>query len=100
MKKRAIKAEKPAKNKVNDTSSGRGRKPEKANVVVKEEIKVKFKKQEDDDAEDDTHRWWLDQDRDNSIKWKTLRHNGVLFPLEYKPHGVPLIYDGKSFDNN
>ena len=28
-------------------------------------------------------------------KWKTLKHNGVLFPSEYKPHGVKLKYNGK-----
>ena len=28
-------------------------------------------------------------------KWKTLRHNGVLFPPEYKPHGIKMKYNGK-----
>jgi DNA topoisomerase-1 len=28
-------------------------------------------------------------------KWTTLTHNGVMFPPEYKPHGVPLIYKGE-----
>ena len=28
-------------------------------------------------------------------KWETFEHNGVLFPEPYKPHGIPLIYDGK-----
>ena len=28
-------------------------------------------------------------------KWKTLEHNGVLFPPEYIKHNIPLIYDGK-----
>lgn len=26
-------------------------------------------------------------------KWKTFHHNGVLFPPEYVPHHVPLIYN-------
>ena len=26
--------------------------------------------------------------------WKTLEHNGVVFPPPYEPHGVPLMYDG------
>ena len=25
-------------------------------------------------------------------KWTTLSHNGVLFPPEYEPHGIPVIY--------
>lgn len=30
----------------------------------------------------------------NEIKWKTFSHNGVLFPEPYKPHNIPLVYDG------
>mmetsp|Transcript_2140 Transcript_2140/g.3225 ORF Transcript_2140/g.3225 Transcript_2140/m.3225 type:complete len:630 (-) Transcript_2140:370-2259(-) len=29
------------------------------------------------------------------IMWTTLRHNGVLFPPEYEPHNVKILYDGK-----
>ena len=28
-------------------------------------------------------------------KWKTFHHNGVLFPPEYVPHKIPVLYDGK-----
>ena len=28
-------------------------------------------------------------------KWKTFKHNGVLFPEQYKPHKIPLIYNGE-----
>lgn len=28
-------------------------------------------------------------------KWTTLEHAGVLFPPEYEPHGVKMMYDGK-----
>jgi DNA topoisomerase-1 len=31
---------------------------------------------------------------DETIKWTTLEHNGVLFPPEYVPHRRPLIYRG------
>jgi len=27
-------------------------------------------------------------------KWSTLSHNGVLFPPEYEPHGIPVVYNG------
>lgn len=27
--------------------------------------------------------------------WTTLRHNGVQFPSDYEPHGVPLLYAGR-----
>jgi DNA topoisomerase-1 len=31
-------------------------------------------------------------------KWQTLEHAGVLFPPEYEPHGVKMLYDGKPVD--
>ena len=32
------------------------------------------------------------------MKWETLEHSGVLFPPEYAPHGVKMLYDGKPVD--
>lgn len=32
----------------------------------------------------------------NKKKWKTLKHNGVLFPPEYIKHNVPVIYEGSN----
>lgn len=32
------------------------------------------------------------------MKWDTLRHNGVLFPPEYTPHGIKMLYDGRPVD--
>ncbi|KAL9266827.1 DNA topoisomerase 1 beta-like protein [Drosera capensis] len=31
-------------------------------------------------------------------KWRTLSHNGVMFPSPYKPHGIKMLYDGKPVD--
>lgn len=28
----------------------------------------------------------------NEKKWNTLQHNGPLFPPEYKPHKIPILY--------
>ncbi|KAJ2641321.1 DNA topoisomerase 1, partial [Coemansia sp. RSA 1694] len=28
-------------------------------------------------------------------KWSTLEHFGVMFPPEYEPHGLPLVYRGQ-----
>lgn len=36
--------------------------------------------------------------KDGQIMWKTLKHSGVLFPPEYEPHGVKMLYDGKPVD--
>ena len=35
---------------------------------------------------------------DKTVKWDTLEHSGVLFPPEYTPHGVKMLYDGKPVD--
>jgi hypothetical protein len=32
------------------------------------------------------------------LRWQTLVHHGVLFPPEYEPHGVKLLYDGVPVD--
>eukprot|EP00891_Asterochloris_glomerata_P001684 jgi/Astpho2/1684/Aster-04112 len=34
------------------------------------------------------------------LKWLTLQHSGVLFPPEYKTHGVKMLYDGAPVDLN
>ncbi len=31
----------------------------------------------------------------NKPKWKTFKHNGVMFPEPYKPHKIPIIYNGE-----
>ncbi|KAG0374008.1 DNA topoisomerase 1 [Mortierella sp. AD032] len=55
----------------------------------------KVKKEEEDD--EGTDAWWLNQkeNEDESVKWTSLKHNGVFFPPEYVPHGVKMKYDGK-----
>ncbi|KAI2613975.1 uncharacterized protein GGS25DRAFT_469870, partial [Hypoxylon fragiforme] len=56
--------------------------------------------EEPGDGEDDEeaeYRWWdAPKKEDDSIKWTTLEHNGVLFPPEYEPlpKNVRLVYDG------
>lgn len=27
--------------------------------------------------------------------WDTMEHQGVMFPLPYRPHGIPVLYQGK-----
>lgn len=38
------------------------------------------------------------KDGEGKIMWTTLRHQGVLFPPEYEPHGIKMLYDGKPID--
>ncbi|POM75189.1 DNA topoisomerase [Phytophthora palmivora] len=43
-------------------------------------------------------RWWNAEELPEGIQWRTLEHNGVMFPLPYKPHHVPLLYNGKEIE--
>ena len=36
-----------------------------------------------------------DEKSENRKKWTTLEWQGVLFPPEYEPHGVKMLYDGE-----
>ena len=71
--------------------------PSKGKAKVKKEVK---KTEEDEDAEDaeEEYRWWEDPTKgDGTIKWKTLEHNGVVFPPDYEPlpKHVKMLYDGQ-----
>lgn len=72
------------------SSTATGATPAKREKKVKKEI---------DDP--DLYKWWEEEqlpqemESDDSIKWNSLQHNGVLFPPPYIPHGVKMKYDGK-----
>lgn len=37
--------------------------------------------------------WWEDEEEeDENVKWRTMEHNGVLFPPPYVAHGKKLLY--------
>lgn len=73
-----------------------------ANGKVKSEVtpvkKGKAKKGESEEAEkEEPYRWWdAPKKEDDSIKWDTLEHNGVVFPPEYEPlpKDIKLLYNG------
>lgn len=55
-------------------------------------------KDEGDEEEEGEFRWWdAPKKEDDSIKWTTLEHNGVIFPPPYEPlpKHVRLLYDGQ-----
>ncbi|GJD06625.1 DNA topoisomerase 1 [Galdieria sulphuraria] len=54
--------------------------------------------EEEEEEEEEDYRWWgrdNQEDEDDTIKWTTLSHSGVLFPPEYVPHNKPILYRGK-----
>ncbi|KAL2271126.1 hypothetical protein VTJ83DRAFT_497 [Remersonia thermophila] len=61
-------------------------------------VKEESKDLSENEEEEEEYRWW-DQPKkeDDTIKWTTLEHNGVLFPPPYQPlpKNVKLYYDGK-----
>ncbi|KAH9455446.1 hypothetical protein Pst134EA_022910 [Puccinia striiformis f. sp. tritici] len=76
-------------------------KPKRGKAVKKEEDQVK---EEEGDEEDEQamYTWWEEHkdDHGDTPKWKTLEHNGVLFPPDYEPlpSHVKMKYDGKPLD--
>ncbi|KAJ4268420.1 DNA topoisomerase 1 [Fusarium torreyae] len=68
----------------------------KSAAPAKKAAKSEAKKAESDDEEG--FAWWNEPKKENdSIKWTTLEHNGVLFPPDYEPlpKNVKMLYDGK-----
>ncbi|SMR52998.1 unnamed protein product [Zymoseptoria tritici ST99CH_1E4] len=68
--------------------------PAKKGKVKKEESA----EEEDGEEEEEPYRWWEDMGNgDDTTKWTTLEHNGVIFPPEYTPlpKNVKMLYDGK-----
>ncbi|KAL7901433.1 hypothetical protein HDV63DRAFT_365952 [Trichoderma sp. SZMC 28014] len=59
--------------------------------------KAKSKEPSDEDEEEGFEWWNAPKKEDDSIKWNTLEHNGVLFAPEYQPlpKNVKMYYDGK-----
>lgn len=41
-------------------------------------------------------KYWLNNQFGGGYKWTTLLHHGVLFPSEYVPHGITLLYKGEN----
>ncbi|EIN11929.1 hypothetical protein PUNSTDRAFT_62929 [Punctularia strigosozonata HHB-11173 SS5] len=67
---------------------------------VKEEADSKSpSKKKKEEEEEEIYKWWEEQndENDGSIKWKTLEHNGVLFPPPYEPlpTHVKMKYNGE-----
>ena len=58
---------------------------------------TKRAKTEDESAEEEYEWWNAPKREDDSIKWTTLEHNGVLFAPDYEPlpKSARLWYDGK-----
>lgn len=105
--KRAKKASPVKQTKVKKEASKPAKKAPKAKKEPKVKKETKLKKESPVKAEvkaeldlddDDTYKWWEnEEDLNGEIKWHTLSHSGVIFPPEYEPlpKSVKLIYNGQ-----
>lgn len=83
-----------ASKKVNGVKTERA--PSKGKATSMKKADAKSKSPDADDDEDEAHEWWNEpKPEDDSVKWTTLEHSGVLFPPEYEPlpKNVKLYYD-------
>lgn len=72
----------------------------KSLTVKKEEDESENEKQVNGSQEEEINWWESDEVRfttKGEKRWDTLCHNGVMFPPEYVPHGVPIYYEGREF---
>ncbi|KAI2465073.1 hypothetical protein F4781DRAFT_410798 [Annulohypoxylon bovei var. microspora] len=97
----------PIRKKVKTAAGKAKAKTEKPTPVKKAPAKKAKKEVSEEPAEgedeDGEYRWWdAPKKEDDSIKWTTLEHNGVLFPPEYEPlpKNIKLIYDGTPVNLN
>jgi DNA topoisomerase-1 len=72
----------------------------KKSTKKEEEESTPTKKKKKEEEETPVYKWWLEPPLPKGKKWKTLSHNGVVFPKEYEPHGVKMLYDGKPVELN
>ncbi|KAJ7703153.1 DNA topoisomerase I [Mycena rosella] len=79
-------------------SSAKVKKEESNGSPTKGKGKKKVKKEEE---AEEVFRWWdADANGDDSVKWTTLEHSGVIFPPPYEPlpAHIKMKYDGKELD--
>ncbi|KAK3695071.1 hypothetical protein B0T22DRAFT_368247 [Podospora appendiculata] len=68
--------------------------------AAKKGVKVEkdeSKENSEEDEKEEEYRWWdAPKKEDDTVKWNTLEHNGVLFPPAYEPlpKNVKLHYNG------
>ncbi|KAJ6220389.1 hypothetical protein RDWZM_006201 [Blomia tropicalis] len=91
-KKEKTKDDKKSKSKSKDKSSSKDAKGSESPTKG-----TKRKKKEEE--EEHIWKWWEEERPGEGIKWKTLEHNGPVFPPAYDPlpNNVKFYYDGKSF---
>ncbi|QSL64191.1 hypothetical protein MERGE_000346 [Pneumocystis wakefieldiae] len=90
------------KKEIDETCIKTAKKLKKKNKTSEEELNSEKSKNEESlqSKEEEDYKWWEQQQGDGTIKWKTLEHNGVLFPPPYEPlpSYVKMKYKGEPID--
>jgi DNA topoisomerase-1 len=100
-KKTPAKATNGVKREVESAKKAKGKFKDEPLATKKGKTKAREEPSEQDmeaEAEEEEFRWWdAPKKEDDSIKWTTLQHNGVVFPPPYQPlpSHVKLVYDSK-----
>lgn len=104
--------EKPAKKKKKDKTKTKEKEKKSGKDGKKTKTKEGKSKKASDEADDDASpkkkkkkeeeeehiwKWWEEERPGEGIKWKTLEHNGPVFPPDYEPlpKSVKFYYNGK-----
>ncbi|MCJ1306424.1 DNA topoisomerase 1 [Agyrium rufum] len=72
--------------------------PASAKKMTKDKAAKKEAVEEEEKEEEEKNKWWDKPiQEDDSIKWTTLQHNGVVFPPPYEPlpTHVRMLYDSE-----
>ncbi|KAG6857680.1 hypothetical protein H0H87_004096 [Tephrocybe sp. NHM501043] len=101
-KPRAKKSKKEEDASGSDTLEPKKRASKAAKAAESSPVKGSRKKKEkEEQEEEEVFKWWeADAIGDDSVKWQTLEHNGVIFPPPYQPlpPDVKMKYNGKEVD--
>jgi DNA topoisomerase-1 len=44
------------------------------------------------------NRWWEEDLKDSDELWKSLEHNGVIFPPLFEPSGIGILYKNEKIN--
>ncbi|QLG74399.1 hypothetical protein HG535_0G02820 [Zygotorulaspora mrakii] len=110
-KKTKVKSESSESSESNQKKARSGIKKIKQEENSKKAGGVKKLKKEENESEstieekreeevDNSYKWWEANNDDDTIKWHTLKHNGVIFPPAYEPlpSHVKLYYGNQPVD--
>ncbi|GAV48016.1 hypothetical protein ZYGR_0I03120 [Zygosaccharomyces rouxii] len=94
-----------SKSKKNASTKSPSTKKKQTKVKEEEEEKEDSTKSEDAEADvdaeaEENYKWWEKEKDDDTVKWTTLKHNGVIFPPTYEPlpSHIKMYYNGKPVD--